>query len=96
MKNTIIVGTILSVSLSLIGCGTLHNTTQTSTSMVNTGERVVKHTGHAVGTTVNAGINLLTGKPATQHDVVVYRKHGVIHNNGHIYKIEQGKYVLVR
>lgn len=96
MKNTVIVGSLLSISLTLIGCAALHDATQVSTSIVKAGGQVVTTTGHAVGTTVNAGVNLLTGRPATRHHVATYRKHGVVHHNGHTYKIEHGKYILIR
>lgn len=96
MKKTLIIGSVVSFSLAMASCTLLHDTTQVGTSVVHTGERVVTTTGHVVGTSVHKGLNLLTGQTATHHDVATYRRHGVIHHNGHMYKIEHGKYVLVR
>lgn len=96
MKKLIITCTaIVGLSAMMTGCGWQH-VNNAGDAVVNTGTGVVKTTGAVVDKTVGTGLDLLVGRHATSQDMKVYRKNGVVYHNGHAYKIQNGKYVLVR
>jgi hypothetical protein len=61
-----------------------------------TAVRGVGAVGSTAVHTVGSGVNYMTGKPATYHNNRMYYKQGLVHHNGHIYRIQNGRYVLVR
>lgn len=94
---------VLALTVGLVGCNTMNTAANTGVTVVKTGGKVVKAgvgvvstAGTAVVTTVGAGIDTLVGRRASSHDVKVYQKKGVIYRNGHQYRVENGRYVLVR
>lgn len=95
IKQIIAVSSITLLSASLIGCG-FNNVGETGANVVNTGVGFVSTAGTAVGTTVGKGVGFLTGHTATNSDVRTYKRNGVVYRDGHSYKIQNGKYVLVR
>lgn len=75
------------------GVNTVGNGVKYGAHTVGQGVGFVAHTGAAVGkgvgNVVGTGIGVVTGRPATYQNKVVY-------HNGHQYVVRNGRYVLVR
>lgn len=84
---------ITCISFTLTACGGLTNAVDTTAHAVGS---TVSFVATPVVYAVDGSVNLLTGQTASQHDIVVYKKKGVVHKHGHTYRIVHGKYVLVR
>lgn len=112
MKKLIITSSAVLMSLSLVGCNTMNsgsnlvgNTVQYGAHTVGTGIKYGAQTvgtgigyvantgafvGRGVGTVVGGGLGLVTGQNTS------YQKNGMIYHNGHQYRLQNGKYVLIR
>ncbi|ASQ45362.1 hypothetical protein [Legionella clemsonensis] len=103
MKKHILITLVLSAfTFGLTSCG-LGGITRTGTAVVGTGVDYVGTgvgyvgaTGTRVVRTVGTGVGTWVGRVATDRDVVIYRKRGVVYHDGHAYRIHNGRYVLVR
>ncbi|QDP71633.1 hypothetical protein FOG18_03105 [Legionella israelensis] len=84
------------LSVGLIGCGTRDDVGATAGGAVGAGVGLAATGGTPVGAVVGAGVGGLVGKEATDRDIVIYRKKGVVYHNGKAYHIKNGRYVLVR
>lgn len=79
------------------GVGTVGYTAARGVGAVGyTAVRGVGAVGSTAVHTVGSGVNYMTGKPATYHNNRMYYKQGLVHRNGHTYRIQNGRYVLVR
>lgn len=105
MKKLIVASSALLASLTLVGCNTMSDVGNYTSSTVGTGMKygaqtigagvgVVANTGAAVGkgvgTVVGAGAGLLTGQPVYSH------QRNVVYHNGHRYVLKNGRYVRVQ
>ncbi|MFT4058139.1 MAG: hypothetical protein QM652_01170 [Legionella sp.] len=110
MKKLIITSSALAISLSLVGCNTMSNTANYTTSTVGhgvkygartvgTGVGVVGNTGTAVGRGVGSvfgsTVGWIGGKPANYRYTNTYRKNDIIYHNGHQYVVKNGRYVRI-
>ncbi|GGI81678.1 glycine zipper domain-containing protein [Legionella impletisoli] len=96
MKKLILsIFAISALSAGLIGCGTRGEVGATGGAAAGAGVGLAA-TGTPLGAAVGAGVGALVGKEATDRDVVIYRKKGVVYHDGVAYHIHNGRYVLVR
>lgn len=105
MKKIILgIVSVGALSLGLAGCGNRDDAGTAAGSAaggaVGAGVGFAATAGNPVGAAVGAGVGAtvgsIVGKNATEQDMVVYRKNGVVYHDGHAYRISNGKYVLVR
>lgn len=111
MKKLIITSSAVLISLSLVSCNTMNDASQFSNRTVGTGIKYGAQTvgtgvgyvtnagafvGRGVGTVVGTGVGVITRHPASYQAVKTNQKNGMIYHNGHHYKLQNGKYVLVR
>ena len=84
MKKPIIISSFLLLTVSLVGCNTLHNVGAFGANTVGAGVNVVTGTGAFLGRGLDRGVGFVTGRD------------GLIYRHGHYYKVKHGRYVYVR
>ena len=110
MKKLITMSLGALCTLSLMSCNTMNDSSKYANSTVGTGVKytanvvgggvgVVSKTGafigNGVGRVVSSGVGIFTGQPTGYHHVN-YSKSGVVYHHGHQYRVQNGKYVLIR
>ncbi|WP_231852883.1 hypothetical protein [Legionella longbeachae] len=82
-------------SNSTVGTGVKYGATAVGTGVgyiADTGAFI----GSGVGKVVGTGVGVISGQPATYHNVGTYHNNQVIYHNGHHYMLKNGRYVLVQ
>lgn len=97
MKKFIVSMSLCSSILSLMSCGSSVNTEEVNPVTKNAIKTGVGYGGttEMIETDVGDGVAVLTGRVSSYKDFNAYRRDGIIYHNGHAYKIQQGKYVLI-
>lgn len=93
--NKLILAGVSALTIGLSGCSTIHDVGNAGGAVVGTGVGFVTTAGSTAIGTVEKGVGVLVGSPASRHDVKTYNHKGVVYHNGHAYHIKNGRYVLV-